>query len=271
MKNKKPAKVIAITSGKGGVGKSSCTVNIGLSLAKQGKKVLILDADLGLANINILLGFKPAATIQELLKGTATLKEVIVKYADGLDILPATSGISELTNLSENERLALGASLEELSLAYDFVLVDTAAGIGDNVLYFNVAAEEIIVVLDSEPTSITDAYAVIKVLSTKHGVTEFNVLSNSTPIGTDGRITYSQLTQVSDKFLNVSLKYLGSIAEDSSVSEAVVKQRPCIELFPSAKASLDFKKVAQKILQNEGVRKSRGGLQFFFKEILQNS
>lgn len=266
-----PARVIAITSGKGGVGKTHTTVNLGLALVKAGKRVLILDGDLGLANVNILLGFKPQKTLEQVMAGSAELREVIVKDPSGLDIIPASSGVPELTNLSEAERLSLVDAFDDFASEYDYLLVDTAAGIGDNVLYFNCAAEQILVVIGPEPTSITDAYALIKVLATRSGRKEFDVIVNRATITSDGKSTFQQLAQATDRFLNVSLKYLGSVSEDESVTQAVIKQRPFLHLFPSSKASLDIQKLAKKIANNEGSRTPKGGLQFFFRALLEGN
>ncbi len=264
-----PAKVLSITSGKGGVGKTHVTVNLGLALAQMGKRVLLLDGDLGLANINILLGFKPQRTLQEVVDRKAGLKDVIVHDPLGIDILPASSGVPEMTMLSEESRFGLVSAFDEYSSAYDYVLVDTAAGIGDNVLYFNVAAEEILVVIGPEPTSITDAYALIKVLASRSGRKEFDVIVNRAPRGSDGKSTFAQLATATGKFLDVSLKFLGAIAEDDSVPSAVREQRPFLELYPSSRASLDIQKLAKRIANNEGSRTPKGGLQFFFRALLE--
>jgi len=266
-----PAKVIAVTSGKGGVGKTHTTVNLGLALVKAGKRVLILDGDLGLANVNILLGFKPQKTLQQVMEGSAELADVIVKDQSGLDIIPASSGVPELTNLSEAERLSLVDAFDDFANAYDYLLVDTAAGIGDNVLYFNCAAEQILVVIGLEPTSITDAYALIKVLATRSGRKEFDVIVNRATASADGKSTFQQLAQATDRFLNVSLKYLGSISEDESVPQAVVRQRPYLQLYPSSRASIDIQKLAKRIANNEGSRTPKGGLQFFFRALLEGN
>lgn len=265
------ARVLSVTSGKGGVGKTHTTLNLGLAFTRAGKRVLVLDADLGLANVNIMLGFKPAATLQQVLAGTASLKDVIVSHPLGLDIIPASSGIPEMTNLSEQERLALVAAVDEIGSDYDYLLVDTAAGIGDNVLYFNVAAEEIVVVIDQEPTSITDAYAVIKVLATRHGRKNFSVIVNRAPANNDGRSIYAKLAQATDKFLNVNLKFIGAIPEDEAVVSAVVAQTPYLELFPSSKASLAVSKIARSLMADNTARTTAGGLQFFFKALIENS
>ena len=267
--SKGPARVISVTSGKGGVGKTHTSVNLGLALVKLGKRVLLLDADLGLANINVLLGFKPAATLQDVLSGKSSIADILVNYQPGLDIIPASSGIPELTHLSEAERLTLVAAVDELGSDYDYMIVDTAAGIGDNVLYFNVAAEDILIVVTPEPTSITDAYAVIKVLNANHGIKNFNILVNQAAQGTDGKATYAQLAAATDRFLSVSLKFLGSIASDESVPAAVRQQKPYLQLFPSSKASLDISKLARKLVAEESTRVAKGGLQFFFKALLE--
>ncbi|MCC6954704.1 MAG: AAA family ATPase, partial [Deltaproteobacteria bacterium] len=175
-----------MTSGKGGVGKTNVAVNLGIALTKLGKQVLLLDADLGLANVNVILGFEPRANIGDVLSGKSSMDDIIVHHESGLDIIPSTSGIVEMTHLGTEEQLALVSAVDDLAQEYDFLIVDTAAGIGDNVLYFNMAAEEIIVVVDGQPTSMTDAYAVVKVLSQRCGVKEFNVLTNRMPVGSDG-------------------------------------------------------------------------------------
>lgn len=264
-------RVISVTSGKGGVGKTHTTVNLGIALVEMGKEVLLLDADLGLANINILLGFQPKATLDDVLHGKAKLSDVIVSHRSGLDIIPAASGISAITNLSETDRHTLIDCVDSLAGKYDYLLVDTSAGIGDNVTYFNVAAEQVLVVVDPEPTSITDAYALMKVLSTQHGVKEFFVLSNRAATETEGKQTFAQLSSVNNRFLNARLHYLGSVADDATVQQAVMKQTPYLELSPSAKASRDIVRIAKIISEQELQAPAKGGMQFFFKELIERT
>lgn len=264
----KPAKVIAVTSGKGGVGKTHTCVNLGLSLVQKGRRVLLMDADLGLANINILLGFKPQATLFDVLQGKAHIEDVIVSHESGFDVIPAASGVPELTRLTEQDRMMFISAVESLGDNYDYMFVDTAAGIGDNVMHFCVAAEQILVVVDREPTSVTDAYALIKLLSSRHGVKEVSVLANRTPIGGDGRATYRKLAQATGHFLDVKMNYLGSISDDESVSEAVMAQSPYLNLFPSSRVARDINRLAEALINDEGKRSAAGGIQFFFKGLL---
>ena len=158
--------VISVTSGKGGVGKTNVVCNLAIELGRRGDKVLLIDCDLGLANVDIVMGVKPQATLYQLLTGEAKLNEVLVEVAPNVTILPASSGIRDMTRLNDEQYLSLIAELESIDQAFDVVLLDTGAGIGDNVLYFNTAAQSVLVVSTPEPTSITDAYAFMKVLST---------------------------------------------------------------------------------------------------------
>lgn len=260
--------MLSITSGKGGVGKTHVTVNMGLALVKQGKRVLLLDADFGLANINVLLDMRTTATLDDVAKGTCTIEKVIQKHSSGLDIIPSSSGLVECTSLAYEQRVALVSALEGLAFQYDYVLVDTGAGIGDNVLFFNGASEHVFVVINQEPTSITDAYALIKVLSSKSGVRDFHIIVNRVPTGKDGRHVFGQLASTTERFLNVNLHYLGAIAEDRSVVEAVLKQQPFLSLYPGAKASQDIQALARGVLALPGTRKTSGGMQFFLESLL---
>ena len=266
----KSTRVISVTSGKGGVGKTTSTINLGLALVQNGHKVLILDADLGLANVNIMLGFKPHKTIDDLIKGDAKIDDVIVSHHSGIDIIPATSGVYEVTNLEDDAKRILLEAFEELYGVYDYLLIDTSAGIGSNVLYFNLASEKVLVILDPEPTSITDAYALIKVLS-KEGVNEFEILVNRADVGNDGRDTFKKLLTATDRFLNVQVNFLGAIQEDNSVTESIMRQSPLLSLYPSTRASRDYLRAAKKIEALPRNSKLRGGLQFFFESLIMQN
>ncbi len=266
----KPAKVITITSGKGGVGKTHTAVNLATALVLNGSRVLVLDADLGLANVNILFGFNSKANISDVLNDTANIKDIIVHTESGVDIIPASSGVASIVNMDETNRIKILNAVQDLCYQYDHLIIDTAAGIGTDVIYFNLAAEENIIIVTPEATSIAGAYALIKVLHTTSGVNEVSILVNRASDNIDGKKTYGKLAQIADRFLNVRLKYLGSITDDNAVTESLKKQKPYIELFPSAKASIDVQRIAKKINEDVEVRAMHGGMQFFFNELVQS-
>ena len=242
-------RVIAVTSGKGGVGKSNVVVNLGLALARRGLQVLLIDADLGLANLDILLGLTPQFTIQDLLALRKTMSEVMAQGPEGIKILPASSGIPELAELDEHQKMFLLDELDAYSESLDVVLIDTGAGISRNVMFFNIAATERIVVVNNEPTSITDAYALMKVLVTKYGETRFKLLVNGLAKPRDGDQVYRALLRVMERFLGqeISLEYLGVIPHDEAIPKAVVKQQAALSLFPQSRVSKCFTQLARDL------------------------
>lgn len=263
-------RVIAVTSGKGGVGKSNVVVNLGLALIRQGLKVLLIDADLGLANLDILLGLTPRFTIQDLLSLRRSLPEVMVEGPEGLKILPASSGIPELAELDEYQKVFLLNELDNYSESLDAVLIDTGAGISRNVLFFNIAAMERIVVANNEPTSITDAYALMKVLVTQHGETRFKLLVNGLTNPQDGRLVYRALLRVTERFLGreISLEYLGVIPHDEAISKAVLKQQPALSLFPRSRVSRCFTRLARELWDSPPPAEVGGAVKFFWRRLL---
>jgi flagellar biosynthesis protein FlhG len=261
-------RVISVTSGKGGVGKTNCVVNLAISLARKGKRVLVLDADLGLCNLDVMLGLSPRYNIKHVLSGEKTLEEVIVKGPEGIMIIPAASGVQELTNLRAEERLALTAGIEELEKDVDIMFIDTGAGISSNVMFFNTAAHEIIVVVTPEPTSLTDAYALMKVLMKKHGEKSFKLLVNTARGEKEGKNIYSIISLVAGRFLNVSLEYLGCVVQDEKVGRAVLNQRAVVEMFPETAASLCFKGLSERISSMPVERMAKGGMQLFWKNMI---
>ena len=265
---KKPVRVITVTSGKGGVGKSNLTLGLALALAKLGKKVLIWDADLGLANIDVLLGLKTTATIHDLLNGTKTLSEIIADGPAGIRIMPAASGILELGELSEGQKQRLLSEFDDWNDDLDFLLIDTAAGIGSNVIYFNLAAQERIVVLTNEPTSITDAYALIKVLATRYQQNNFHILPNQVTGPKEAKNVFSLLSTVADKHLNqVSLSLIGFVPKDDTVTSAVRAQKPFLITNPDSEASLKVMEIAKRIAANPPDEFASGGLVFFLNRL----
>ena len=265
-----PLRVIAVTSGKGGVGKSNVVVNLGLALAQMGQKVLLIDADLGLANLDILLGLSPSFTIHDLLSLRRSLSEVMVDGPEGIKILPASSGIPELADLDKHQKMFLLGELDDYSENIDVVLIDTGAGISRNVLFFNIAAQERIVVANNEPTSITDAYALIKVLASQHGENHYRLLVNGLAKPQDGEMVYRTMLRVTERFLGrISLDYLGFIPYDEAIPKAVLKQQPVLTLFPRARVSRSFNSLAKRLWDLSAPPRMGSNIKFFWRRLLQ--
>ncbi|MDD3579436.1 MAG: MinD/ParA family protein [Desulfobacca sp.] len=264
-------RVITVTSGKGGVGKSNIVVNLGLALTRLGQKVLIVDADLGLANIDILLGLAPRFNIKDVFSGEKKLAEVIIEGPGGMKILPAASGIQEMAELDGTQKLLLLNELDNYSESLDTVLIDTGAGISSNVIYFNVAAQERIVVANNEPTSITDAYALIKVLVTKYAEKRFKLLINCLSQPKEAEMVYRNLTKVADRFLGgeVSIDYLGFIPQDEAIHKAILKQQAVLELFPRSSVSRSFTELAQKLMELKPGPRLDGNIKFFWRRLVK--
>lgn len=265
-----PFRVISVTSGKGGVGKSNIVVNLGLALARRGLKVLLIDADLGLGNLDILLGLTPKFTIQDVLSRKRGLTEVIVDGPGGLKILPASSGIPELASLDEFQKLFLLNEMDYYTENIDVVLIDTGAGISQNVLFFNIAAQERIVVANNQPPSIADAYALIKVLATQHGERRFKILINGLTHSREAESVYQTLVKVADRFLGheISLDYLGLIPHDQAIPQAVMKQQPVLTLYPQAPASRSFVSLAQSLWESPRPSGIDGNIKLFWRRFV---
>lgn len=261
--------VFSVTSGKGGVGKTNISVNLALTLAARGKRVLLLDADLGLANVDVLLGLHPEKNIFHLFHEGASLRDILLPTGYGFSILPASSGVSEMLALNPGQKLELLDAMDELEDELDFLIVDTGAGINDSVLYFNVAAQERLVVLTPEPTSLTDAYALIKVLKTQHDVERFQVCVNMARDMKSAREMFVRLTDVCDHFLGgVSLDLAGVLPRDPGVHEAVVRQQPFCRCLPESPVCRGLEKMADTILHWEPAPSADGNIKFFWKKLL---
>ncbi len=262
-------RVIAISSGKGGVGKSSVVVNLALALDRLGKRVLIMDADLGLANIDILLGLAPKFNISHVLNGTKQLRDVLVQGPGKIRVMPASSGVQELTRLTDEQKLIFLEMLDGLETEVDILLIDTGAGISDTVVYFNLAAQEKIVLVTPEPTSLTDAYALIKVLYTRHEERHFKILTNAVKDEAEGKAIFAKISKVADHFLDgLSLDYLGAVPYDPYMSKAVIQQKPMLELFPQAPAAKAFTALASRLHRAPPPSLNHGNIQFFWKRLL---
>ncbi len=261
-------RVLSITSGKGGVGKTAVVSNVAVTLAKQGKKVLVIDADLGLANIDVVLGLSPEYNLNHFFNGERTLEEVMVEGPHGLKILPAGSGVQQYTRLDGQLKMRLIDSLDALDEHFDVVLIDTEAGISDNVTYFNVAAQDILVVTTPEPTAITDAYALMKLLSTQYHQKRFLLAVNSVRGADEGLDVFEKLTMVSGRYLDIFLDYLGCVPFDRKMHESVRQQKVMVDLYPEHKVAKSFTALAENLIEAPVDNQAQGTLQFFWKQFL---
>jgi flagellar biosynthesis protein FlhG len=269
-KRSRPVRVISVTSGKGGVGKSNIVINLGLALARQGLEVLLIDADLGLGNLDILLGLTPKFTIEDVLSQRRDLAEVIVDGPGGLKILPASSGIPELAMLDELQKLFLLNEMDHYTEDIDVVLIDTGAGISHNVLFFNIAAHERIIVVNNQPPSIADAYALIKVLAIQYSEKRFRILVNGLAHNQEAELVYRTLVKVTERFLgqDIFLDYLGFIPHDKALPRAVMRQQPVLALYPQAPASKSFVFLAQSLWDSPRPSGIDGNIKLFWRRLL---
>ncbi len=271
MVSPEPVRVIAVTGGKGGVGKTNVSVNLGIGLAELGKQVMLLDADLGLANIDVLLGLHAKHNLSHVMSGECTLEEILVEGPKGMRVVPGASGLQNMAELSPAEHAGLIHAFSEISNDVDVLLIDTAAGISDLVVSFSRAAQEQIVVVCDEPASITDAYAIIKLLNREHGVSHFHILANMVKTVQEGRDLYNKMCRVTDRYLDVMLSYMGSVPFDEQLRKAVKGQRPVIEAYPRSRVAQAFKNLAKKADNWPVPTGVSGDLQFFVERLIQFS
>jgi len=267
----RPLRVIAVASGKGGVGKTSLTVNLAMVAAKAGRKVLIIDADLGLANAEILLGIKPQFHLGHLLSEEMPLEHVLGTGPHNVRILPAGSGIQNLTQLSNEDQMRIISAFDPLEDQFDTILIDVSAGIGDNVLFFAGAAQETLLVVAPEPTSLTDAYATVKVLSQQAGVQHFNVVVNAAPHEAAARDIFQKLTMVTSRFLSAHVNYYGFIPRDENVRRAILSQKPFVDLYPGSPAAIATTALYSNLLERPASHNLDGGLKFLWQRVLRES
>lgn len=263
------ARVMAFTGGKGGVGKTSVAVNSAMALARAGYRTLLLDADLGLANVDVMLGLAPRYNLGHILRGERELDDVLLHGPEGVGVLPGSSGTQELTRLSDRERWRLLGELEKLDDRYDAVLVDTPAGISDNVVYFASAVQDVIVIVTSEPTSLTDAYATVKVLSRKAGVKRFELLVNEIGSEDEAREIHRRLTVVTDRFLDVELAYAGFVPPDQNLVRGIMEQVPVVLGMPRSPAAQAISRFARRRMESPPANGLPGGLGIFWRRILR--
>jgi len=259
--------VIAIASGKGGVGKTNLTANLAVALASRGLRVCVLDADLGLANLDVVLGLSPARSLRDVVRGERRLEDVLIDGPAGIRIIPAASGFEELTRLGPDDQLRLLAEIDGLEASVDVLLVDTAAGISANVLYFTAAAADTLVVITPEPTALTDAYALVKVLATRYGRREFLVAVNMAAGQADAEAAFRRLARVAERFLRVRLEYQGYVPYDDALPRAVREQHPVVLAAPGSPASQALTALAGRLAIRPPGRPT-GGVQFFFRRLV---
>ncbi|MDO6500028.1 MinD/ParA family protein [Photobacterium sanguinicancri] len=261
-------KVITVTGGKGGVGKTNVTLNMAISMARQGKRVMVLDADLGLANVDIMLGLRAGRNLSHVLAGLCDLQDIIVEGPYGVKIIPASSGTQNMAELSPAQHAGLIRAFGSLNDDVDVLLVDTAAGISDMVLSFSRAAQEVLVVVCDEPTSITDAYALIKILSREYDVQRFKIVANMVRSYREGRELYAKLTRVTERFLSANLELVACVPLDDKVRQAVKRQKIVVEAYPKSPAALALNSLANKALTWPVPTSAGGHLEFFVERLL---
>ncbi len=263
-----PVQVVAITSGKGGVGKTNVSINLAVALANRDRRVMLMDADLGLANIDVMLGLQPKYNLSHVLDGVCSLQDVVMQGPSDIQIIPASSGIQRMARLTETELAGLIYAFSEFRGGLDTLVIDTAAGISDHVMSFCRAANEVIVVVCDEPASITDAYALIKVLHREQGLSRFRVLANMVQSKTQGQELFTKLLKVANRFLDVTLDYVGMIPNDEYLRKAVQRRWPVANAFPRSRSASAFMKLASAIDSWPIASTSGGRLEFFFERLV---
>ena len=269
MNQTKPVRVIAVTSGKGGVGKTNLSVNIGIALSQMGQRVVLMDADMGLANVDILLGVYRKFNLSHVLSGEKTLDEIMIDGPSGLRVIPGASGIQKMSELTIIEQASVIHAFSEIDQDIDVLIVDTAAGISASVVNFSRACQEIIVIVCDEPTSLTDAYAFIKLLNRDYGLSNFHVIANMVQSIQQGHVLFQKLNKVTDRYLDVTLKFVGAVPYDEYLRKSVQKQTPVVVGFPRSKAALALKTIAKRIDSWPLKSQAGGYIEFFIERMIQ--
>lgn len=267
----RPVRVVAVTGGKGGVGKTNVSVNLAVALAELERRVMLLDADLGLANVDVVLGLHPPFDLSHVIRGERELQEIVMQGPGGIQVIPGASGVKQMAALSEAEHAGLIQAFSDLGADLDTMVVDTAAGISDTVISFARAAHEVLIVVCDEPASLTDAYAIIKLLNRDHGQTRFRVLANMVQSNQEGHELYNKLCRVTDRYLDVMLGYMGSIPHDEALRKAVRGQRAVVQAYPRSRVAQAFRSLARKIDALPMPIGANGQLQFFVERLIQYS
>lgn len=262
----KGMRVIAITSGKGGVGKTNASTNLALALGEMGQKVLLMDADLGLSNVDVLLGLSPDRDLADVVEGKLPLQDILMPVTPQVSVIPAASGVAKMADLNHAQLANLVAAFDALPETPDTLIVDTAAGISRDVQQFCSAAQEVVVVVTPDPSSLTDAYALMKVMGREHGIERFHLLANRVGSADEGRQLFGRISETCLRFLDTQIRWLGAIPEDRMLQRAVQQRRPVALAYPGSAAATGFRDAARQIsqwpLQQAGNR-----VQFFFEHL----
>jgi flagellar biosynthesis protein FlhG len=267
----RPVQVVAVTGGKGGVGKTSVSINLSIALAGRGRRVVLLDADLGLANVDVLLGLRPKRNLADVLAGDCGLEDIMLDGPGGIRIIPASSGTQAMASLSRLEHAGLIHAFSAIGSGMDVLVIDTAAGIADSVLSFVRAAQECLVVVCDEPSSIADAYALMKLLHRDHGMEHFRLLGNMVRSAQEGANLYRKLAQVCDRFLDITLLDAGHIPYDDMVRKCIQRQRPVLLGAPQSRAANAFRELAERVERWPIPAGPSGHLQFFVEQLLDRA
>jgi flagellar biosynthesis protein FlhG len=265
---RRPAKVLAVCSGKGGVGKTNVAANIAIALASSRSNVCLLDADVSLANVDVLLGLQPRFNLSHVVRGEADLESTLISGPNGVRIIPASSGSFCMTDLTAASQASIIRAFSDLRWQPDVMVVDTAAGISPNVARFVQASQHAIVVVCDEPASLTDAYALIKVFSQRYGITRFQIVTNQSRTRSDGRRLFNKLSGVTDAYLDVVLRHLGDVPRDDYLVKSVQEQRAVVDAYPKSSSGSAFRQLASNIDAMPPVQQANGGIQFFLERLL---
>jgi flagellar biosynthesis protein FlhG len=266
--NRAPVRVIAVTSGKGGVGKTNVAANLAVALSGRGQSVMVLDADLSLANLDVLLGLQPRFNLAHVLSGEVDLNSTVMRGPKNIRIVPSASGNASMIDVPPASQAAIIQAFSELADQPDVLVVDTATGLSDSVIRFVTAAHQAVIVVCDEPASLTDAYALIKVLSTNHGMTRFEIVTNQSRRRGDGQRLYEKLRRVADQYLDVVLRHIGDIPHDEWLRRAVQEQRSVVDAYPKSEAGKAFDQIAETISKPPVGREINGNMQFFLERLL---
>ena len=261
-------RTISITSGKGGVGKTTLVANLALNLSHAGKKVLILDGDLGMANVDILFGVKTEGSMHDILSGRKEMKDILVEVSKDVFLIPGGSGVVDFNNMNHFERRAMMEAVSSLPMGFDYLLIDTAPGITENVLFLNSAAQTVSVVITPEPASFADAYALIKVLNRDYKVNRFSIICNEVKDEQDGLGLFKRFNEVVNRFLYIGLDYLGSVPNDPVLRKANQLQRLIVRHDPAAESARALRQLSLQIERTSRQIEGNGGMQMFWDQVI---